>query len=359
MSVRGEKNNNDIWQRVRDHGAPLLEDDQAVFVWFGRQSPFLVGDFNNWDWDSPLVLKSFDENIWTYTLKAQKGSYIEYSYIDEAGERLPDPFNANTVTNGLGERNHYFYMSGAGPTALAQRQNGVPQGKVTPLLIEPGHLIAGGNRTLYLYQPAAPGPHPLLVVLDGNDYLRRASLNVILDNLIFQDRIRPIALAMVQNNHQSRFLEYACNDATLSLLQRYILPLAQERLELVDHQQQPGVHGIMGASMGGLMALYAGLRLPGVFGSVLSQSGAFRLKETESVIFDLIELSPPRPVDVWLDAGFYDMALLLQANREMYRLLTRRGYRVAYHEYHGGHNYPSWRDDLWRGLEYLFQIQEQ
>ena len=38
----------------------------------------------------------------------------------------------------------------------------------------------------------------------------------------------------------------------------------------------------------------------------------------------------------------------------MHQLLAGRGYDVTYHEYNGGHNYPSWRDDLLHGLEVLF-----
>jgi enterochelin esterase-like enzyme len=38
----------------------------------------------------------------------------------------------------------------------------------------------------------------------------------------------------------------------------------------------------------------------------------------------------------------------------MHELLVDRGYDVAYQEYNGGHKTPSWRNDLWRGLEVLF-----
>jgi enterochelin esterase-like enzyme len=38
----------------------------------------------------------------------------------------------------------------------------------------------------------------------------------------------------------------------------------------------------------------------------------------------------------------------------MHNLLTIRGYPVIYREYHAGHNYPAWRDDIWRGLETLY-----
>jgi enterochelin esterase family protein len=57
---------------------------------------------------------------------------------------------------------------------------------------------------------------------------------------------------------------------------------------------------------------------------------------------------------IWMDAGLYDAKSLLKANREMHAALSQHGYETCYREYPGGHNYTAWRDDVWRGLEYLF-----
>lgn len=40
--------------------------------------------------------------------------------------------------------------------------------------------------------------------------------------------------------------------------------------------------------------------------------------------------------------------------RLMRDLLIEKGYDVAFRAYNDGHNYPSWRNDLRRGLEWLF-----
>jgi enterochelin esterase family protein len=108
----------------------------------------------------------------------------------------------------------------------------------------------------------------------------------------------------------------------------------------------------MGASMGGLMAVFTGLRLPHLFGRVLSQSGAFHLGSYPATALDLVEQGAARPVRMWLDVGRYEW--LLDSNRRTHALLQARGYDVTYREYSAGHNYTAWRDDLWRGLEALF-----
>jgi enterochelin esterase-like enzyme len=105
--------------------------------------------------------------------------------------------------------------------------------------------------------------------------------------------------------------------------------------------------------MGGLMALYTGMRLPQVFGRVLCQSGAFILPEYQCVVVDLVRYAPPSEITIWMDAGRYEG--LLESNRYMYTLLKDKNYKVKYHEYSGGHNFTAWRDDIWRGLETLFR----
>jgi enterochelin esterase-like enzyme len=216
--------------------------------------------------------------------------------------------------------------------------------------VETDEFAAGEERAVYLYHPPVKGPVPLLFVLDGVDYLRRGKLPVIVDNLIAQKRIRPLALAMVQNGGKYRSLEYSCSESLLGLLMERLLPLAREHLDLLS--PRGGSYGILGASLGGLSAMYAGLRLPKILRNVLSQSGAFSMPDFEFVVMDLARYLPKADLNIYMDAG--KMEWLLDGNRRMHALLVEKGYRVAYHEYSGGHNYTSWRNDVGRGLEMLF-----
>ena len=265
---------------------------------------------------------------------------------------MPDPLNPLSCPNGFGDNNHYFYMPGAAPSPLTRRPRRVPKCTLTRYQLATDELLVGRQRSVYLYQPPTDEPCPLVVVFDGQDYVRRGKLIQIVDNLIHQQRIRPIALALIYHGGNARTQEYACNDATLGFLDSAVLPLARKELNLKDVSEVPGGYGVLGASMGGLMALYAGLRMPDIFGKVLSQSGAFRLFGYQMVVVDLVRYFPVQPLNIWMDTGRYEF--LLQANRDMHSLLVDRDYQVSYREYPGGHNYTCWRDDIWRGLAYLF-----
>jgi enterochelin esterase family protein len=332
-------------------GTPIIVDgEKAAFIWQGQRAPKLIGDFTDWEHGSPITLRQDAPGVWSHSLDLPGDAYIEYAFWQD-GERVADPLNPRTSPDGFGHDNHYFYMPNAAPTTLIQRRRGVAHGTLARHVIEEEFMLANNKRTIYLYQPPTPEPVPLVVALDGQDYRRRARLADIVDNLVATGRIKPVALALVYHGRTARGVEYACSEATLGFLIHRVLPLAQTELNLLNVRTRPGAFGVLGASMGGLMALFAGLRAPGIFGNVLSQSGAFS-DDYESVVFDLVRHGPVRPLRLWLDAGRYEW--LLEGNRSIYKLLAERGYDVAFREFNGGHNYPAWRNDLPHGLEHLF-----
>jgi enterochelin esterase-like enzyme len=206
-----------------------------------------------------------------------------------------------------------------------------------------------------LYQPPIKRPVPLVVVLDGSEYLRGASLNIIVDNLIAQKRVAPFAMAMIKGGGLARNQEYSCSDSTLEFILECVLPLAQENLSLIPPER--GGYGVAGVSLGGLMALYTAMRLPRIFGKAICQSGAFMFSGSESVLVDLVRHIPPPRINIWMNAGKYDW--LLEGNRQMYSLLKKKNFSVNFFEYPGGHNFTSWRNEIWRGMESLFRIRNK
>ncbi|MFP2909613.1 alpha/beta hydrolase-fold protein [Pyxidicoccus sp. 3LFB2] len=339
--------------RARAEGTPVIDGDTATFVWRGRGPVSLHGDFQDWRGE-PLPLERVGPGLWARSLKLPRDAYVEYALLDGRGHKLEDAFNPRVSDNGFGEFNHCFYMPEGGPAELLQRPRGAPRGRVSRHWLEPGDMAVGGRRSVALYAPPVSGPVPLVVVLDGDDYLRRVKLPEVVESLTARGLMRPVALAMVANGGEARSVEYTCSEYTVDLLLRHVLPLAHEHLPLVDEKKEPGAHAVLGSSFGGLMALFAGLRAPDVFGRVLSQSGAFSVDERDFVVFDLARQKPRRPLEVWLDCGRFEG--LLEGNQRMAPLLAASGHRVEYREYNGGHNYPAWRDDLVHGLQWLFPV---
>lgn len=341
-----------LLERARRQGTPLVDGDKVTFVWRGRQAPALLADFGDWE-EIPFQLEPVGKGLWIYQTQLPRDAYVEYAYLNlESQERIRDPFNSRAVPNGYGEYNQYFYMPEGNPSSLIRRRGSFPKGKVSTHRISTEQFIVGRTRNVYLYRPPVDQQTPLLMVYDGQDYLRRAKLPQIVDNLIHQGRIAPISMVMIAHGGKARIVEYACSEATLAFVENLVLPLARRELTLFDLDTNPGSYAVLGASMGGVMAMFTGLRWPDVFSRVLSQSGAFGVVHKNYVVQDLIRYCPAQPLEIWMDVG--ELEGLLSANRKIYESLMDRNYRVTYREYAGGHNYTSWRNDIWRGLEHFF-----
>ena len=330
---------------------PYIDGKTATFVWQGcAPAPQLIGDFNNWNVERALMLERRGRGMWTHSLEFPRDAYMEYAFV-RGTRRVPDPLNPRTVDTGLGSVNHYFYMPDAAPTPWARPRRDVPTGTLTRHSLPTQRLLVGKTRRAYLYQPPAREPAPLVVVLDGWDYLKRGRLKVIVENLSADGRIRPLALAFLDHAGPARAVEYHCSETLVAFMHHVLLPFAQRELNLIDIQAEPGAFGVLGASSGGLGALFIALRLPQIFGKVLSQSGAFAPHGLESVVMDLVRATRV-PLKIWMDAGRYEW--LLDSNRRLHALLKKRRYDVTYREFDAGHNFTAWRNDLPHGLVQLF-----
>jgi enterochelin esterase-like enzyme len=335
---------------ARQSGNPVIGNDSVTFVWYGKKAPLLLDDSHNWE-ENPQIMHHTDASVWIYRLSLEPDAYLEYAFLDPVThERINDPLNPNRIWNGINAYNQFFYMPKALPSQLGRKLEEDQSGAITRYQVPTLEFVTGKFRTVYLYQPPVGHPVPLLVVYDGVDYLRRGKLNRIVDNLVAMKRIQPIALALVQNGGRSRSVEYLCSESLLGFLGECIFPLAIKELNILPLENRS--HGVLGASMGGLMSVFTAMRLPQVFSKVICQSGVFITPEYQYSVVDLVRYAPPVDIDIWMDAGKYEW--LLENNRQMQAILTSRHYRVQYREFSGGHNYTSWCGDLSHGLEWLF-----
>lgn len=343
---------NNLLQLARTYGNPVIEGNRVTFVWEGKSAPRFIDDIHMWE-ENPQRMKRAASNLWTYSLELDSAAYLEYSFCDpHSNERITDPLNKNTTFDGYGHYNHYFYMPEASPTLYAVKRRNIPHGRVTRHLIDTWMMQDNGKRELHLYQPPVKRPVSLLLVYDGTDYLKRAMLNVILDNLIHEKRIRPIAAAFLHNGGDHRGVEYACSDATLMTLDHVVLPFVAKKLNLLDVKKNRGAYGVLGASFGGLMSVYTGLRMPEIFGKVISQSAVFESEGRDFAAVDLIRAKMSREIKIWMSIGHYDW--LLEDNRRVQPMLQNNGYSVTYREASAGHNFNFWRDQLPDALEAMF-----
>jgi enterochelin esterase-like enzyme len=352
-------------------GSPVLDAGGATFVWLGDgPGPVVFGDWCGWEPAAGLRLEAAD-GAWVGRVELPSNAYVEYALLHR-GRRVPDPLNPNKVDNGFDKWNEQLWMPDAPRRLEVVRCRDVPAGSVSGDRLRLPFLAAPPRaRRLDLYLPAPevaadPARLPLLLVLDGPDYLERGELHRTLDALIAGGAMAPVAAAFLANAGHARAIEYGASDFTLAVLADVVVPAAEQRLGLGTQRRQagPGRAAILGSSLGGLMALHAVARRPDVFGTGVAQSTSAMLDDhalpggtipaVRLTTLALIETAPPPPVRLWLDAG--DLEWLAEPNDRLAALLERRGWDVTYRRQHGGHNQTSWAEALVDALPAMFPL---
>jgi len=342
--------------------SPLVDPGGLTFVYLGAADAVRLRLWIHGLPASQAFERANGDDFWVLRIEVPENSRIEYKLevVRDGHEewildplnplRAEDPFGANSVARGYGYRQPQWTLHD--PAARA--------GTLEDFVV---HSAAFGNeRHVGVYVPARfrrTRRYPLLVVHDGFDYLRYASLQTVLDNLIQRLEIPPLIAAFTQS--ADRLVEYAGSDAHAAFVATEIPHLLEHSFPL---HPSPAARGLVGASFGAVASLHAAWRHPGAFGRLLLQSGSFAFSDIghhrRSPTFDPVarfvnefRRRPGRPAErMYLSCGIYES--LIYENRSLAPLLRQHGIEVRYEEVRDGHNWENWRDRLQSALTWLF-----
>lgn len=223
--------------------------------------------------------------------------------------------------------------------------------------------ILGNKRDVWVYTPegypANGKSYPLLIAFDGQAYVSDLiPVPCILDKLIAEGKIPPILAVFVSSIDQpSRKLELPCYQPFTEFLVRELMPWIHSHYKVTNN---PHRIIVTGSSYGGLASVYAAATYPNCFGNVLSQSGSFGWSPTgnheEQWLINYLEQAPFKKVTFYLDVGSLETSRsdkimpTLYSNRRMRDLLLKKGNKVIYTEFAGGHEYACWKLAFPEGL---------
>ncbi|MFT8317878.1 MAG: alpha/beta hydrolase-fold protein [Sporolactobacillus sp.] len=116
--------------------------------------------------------------------------------------------------------------------------------------------------------------YPVLIVLDGRDYLQIGRLASLVDEWVTKQLIRPVIIAALPyENISSRWQQYHPDGAGFIDFQRMLgtelLPFLAAQLAI---RREPEAHTMIGDSLAGICSLLTALAYPMVFGKVVMQS---------------------------------------------------------------------------------------
>ena len=236
-------------------------------------------------------------------------------------------------------------------------------------------------RDVMVYLPpgyeAGTGRYPVLYLQDGQNLFDPATAfggrdwraGQTADELIARGVIEPLIIAGVYNTGVRRISEYTpTRDRKLrkgGKAERYAEMLVRELKPFLDHEYRTRKAatdtGVGGSSLGGLVALQAGLRYPRVFGKLALVSPSVWWDD-RSILALVRDYRLPQRPRIWLDAGTAEGsngAAVIDDLRMLREALLEKGWRegerLSYHEIEGaGHDENAWAGRFGRVLEYLY-----
>ena len=150
------------------------------------------------------------------------------------------------------------------------------------------------------------------------------------------------------------------NDAYVKYFNTELIPFIDKKF-----RTNPSGDGrfVIGASYGGLISLYLTFTNPNLFTTVASQSGFVSYKN--DTLLTLFRQSITRPFRVYVDVGTYEKnvtgfaagtteANFYRANRDFRNVLEQREYPFEYRDFHDGHSWGRWRNELPYILRWFF-----
>ncbi|MDT0688778.1 alpha/beta hydrolase-fold protein [Salegentibacter sp. F188] len=221
-------------------------------------------------------------------------------------------------------------------------------------------------RRMYVYAPpgydASNEDYPVLYLLHGGGedergWSTQGRADLILDNLIAENKAEPMLVVMMDGNLGSRDSFQQSLHTFEQELKHGVIPFVES-----NYRVAPGAENraLAGLSMGGLQTLYGGIRNTKMFSHLgVFSSGWFTdnpeltkpeytfMKENAAKINNNLE-------SFWISMGGEE-DIAYNNNKAMMAKFDEMGIKYDYSEYPGGHTWPVWRHNLFSFAPLLFK----
>ncbi|PYX32092.1 MAG: esterase [Acidobacteria bacterium] len=313
-----------------------------------------------------VPMQKDDQGVWSVTTAPLSPDYYGYSFVAD-GVRLIDPSNPLLKPNLLATENAVHVP---GPSSLPWELNDVPHGEIHHHFYK--SAVAGDDRDYYVYtpagyEPAAKKTYPVLYLLhgfsdDASGWTAVGRAHVILDNLIAQNKAKPMIVVMPLGYGTMEMIRlgwnaWSHNDVRAQNFEKFrqallteVMPRAEGEYRITKDRT---ARAIAGLSMGGSESLLTGLNNLDKFAWI----GAFSsggIPEDLQADFPGLDAKANQQIRLlWIACGTEDR--LITVNRNFREWLKGKGIQHTDIETPGQHAWMVWRRNLAEFAGLLFR----
>jgi enterochelin esterase-like enzyme len=312
----------------------------------------------------PQPMTQGADGLWTLTTAPLQPEFYGYGFRAD-GITYLDPGNVEIKPNLLNVQNE---VEVPGSQPMDWDVQNVPRGVVHHHFYQSQTL--GRPSDFYVYTPPEYNPknkYPVLYLLhgysdDASGWTAVGRAHVILDNLIAQNKIKPMVVVMPLGYGTMDMIARtwsAWDDKALvnrnftqytQILLNEVKPQAEKLYSISKDRKD---HAITGLSMGGGESLRTGLNHLDDFAYVGAFSSAVPDKADFDQVFPELQKNKDRIKLLWVACGTDDH--LITSNRAFTAWLQQQQIPVTVIETPGRHTWMVWRDNLIHFTPLLFQ----
>jgi enterochelin esterase-like enzyme len=329
---------------------PFVEFDTLVHYVYNSsaQSVAMAGDATGWN---PFLTFTnvIGTTFWHLTASYEADARLDYKFVLNDSDWILDPYNQHTCTGGFGP-NSELRMPGYMVPPEISYYGQIPHGTIRDTTFHSS--ILGNTRPVRVYlppgYPSGNDAYPVILFHDGPEYLTLGNTGNILDYLISQHLMTPVVGVFVPP--VDRTAEYAG-----SKIDKFTEFITAELMPVIDAtfktSKDPAKRAMAGASDGGNIALYIGMKHPEQFGKIAAQSS-----DVITTISQTFSNGPKLNLEIYLDIGTYDLAVLIPMVHGLRDILHTKGYSYQFQEWHEGHSWGNWKGHLRLPLMQFFPL---
>lgn len=354
-SVKRYEELNNWWSALQQADQiPLVAGDSVLFLYKGKaKSVDWMGDFNGWGYNKNFQNKGKHiqgTDVWILKASFPNDARLDYKIVVNENNWILDPDNRKQQWSGVGggSPNSELRMSNWKEDAILTYRDNIAHGKVKNDILLNSHIL-GYQITYSVYLPASAvetNKLPVIYVTDGYEYMlpQLGNMITVLDNLIADKKIKPIAAVFVDNrepvnrSNNRRMQELAMNSKYLDFFVQELIPEIETHFPISKEAKN---RAILGTSMGGLTATYFAFTKPDVFGLAGIQSPAFW---TKPQIYSLCSGQANPEMVISITSGLINDTS--EESRKMKAILQSSSCVFHYREVNEGHSWGNWRNLL-------------
>lgn len=343
---------------------PLIEwPDRVHFLYRGDAVDMgIVGDMIGARREDPMK-RVPGTDLFYYSIRLEPDARINYYFVKNYDERIPDPKNSRLTYDFQGNPNSWVSMPSWKEPAYFEdasedhrgsletkemKSKSRPAGSIQYEVYLPAGYDKGGERYPSIYLFDGPSAKSMGMIVNSFDNLMGVSARPSIVVLIGDIKTGEKPL-------EDEIEEFKTQDEMV----------ATELVQTIDANYRtiadPSMRAIVGSGFSTLDVLFITFSHPGLFGSIACQS-AFLMEEIVDPLKKSIRTANEQPLRMYMDWGLYDMRATregwdsVKSNREFNTFLRSRGYYPAGGEAHDGTGWSSWRNRTDKWLAALFPL---